>query len=168
MTTVDRVKAAKNPQHALLEIAYALDRLMEMAAPPKWGEWGEPAPQTDENEWSEKPQAMKAAIEILDKGDETIVELPPADKGLQAKRADFARNSLSLDEAFDDIDGVDAYAKGGAYWLYTYDRDLVMSYPMEVRKQLVDDVMDTDEEAAVVVARDILKDPSAGSLPSVL
>ncbi len=67
--------------------------------------------------------------------------------------------SLSTEEA------ADAYAKGGPMWLYLYDRDAVMSLPVEWRRAFVEDVERDSPAQAQEMGRDILKDRGTGGNP---
>lgn len=102
---------------------------------------------------------------------EITVDLPEADPARQHARYDFAFNYAlggMLDPPLGDTEAADAYAKGGPMWLYLYDRDAVMSMPVDWRRQFVQDVEFDSPAQAHELARDILKseDPQpVGGVP---
>lgn len=155
MTCEEEVLASKNPMQAILALARALDRLVADRAAGDDGGWGEwPAAMVE-------AVAVEHAAEIIQHGDTATVELPSVSLERYHARWSFAKSTLKLDEALGDgEDWFDAYATGGPMWLYLGNRDLVMSYPVETRRAMIEDVeLDSPQDAADM-ARDILKVPT--------
>lgn len=158
-STSEAVRAAKNPQEALLCIAAGLDevlaRLAQLAEQPKPDDgWGD---------WETRPIVLNGEptfdIEIGDGATEIVFKLPTEEK--LARRRLFASEILKLqDQGLDKYgieDPIDHYAKGGPFWLYHGNRELFMQYTGDVRAMMVMDVEDDDQEAAREMARDVLK-----------
>lgn len=158
-----KVRAASNVQEALLSIAEGIDALLA-AEKSDWMTWGE----------QRKPSANFGSIadalgdeeydrrvaEIRQTNDGTEVVLPAASAEKQASRAAFEAARLNLKAYLGDgEDWNTAYAKGGPMWLYLANRDLVLSYPIDVQRAMVADVEEDDPRAAQEMGRDILKAP---------
>lgn len=169
MSVVDQVKAAKNPQEAMLVIAAALDELLSRQPTPPandgWGEWGEPEP---------------AALELVraeysDDGGTTTTFTITGDAHKKVKRAEFAeafirpafgRADLESGEWHPNEEVVDAFVNAGPLWLYAYDRDYVMSLSQDAKVQLIEDVFEDNKEEGAAFGRDVMKDQSAGQAPA--
>lgn len=61
----------------------------------------------------------------------------------------------------DGEDWTEAYELGGPMWLYLSNRDLVMSYPADVLRAMVEDVEEDSPQDAREMARDVLKEACA-------
>lgn len=101
-------------------------------------------------------------------GEEAVEVLIPApDEAKWVYRRDFALHQLKLNDYFASEHSDNApegfntwaevYAKGGPYWLYVSDRECVMSFPMELRAAMVQDVLEDNPRVAAEMGRDILK-----------
>lgn len=181
MNIVDAVKQAKNPREAILTLAYALedlqDRIAQLETAGSWDDWGdgqEPvkgtdAPvvlpeQLDEGRLERQHQEALAAMSNTD-AREIVVPAPSAEK--MEQRRMFERQQLRLREMLTslgqddpDVDWNDVYAKGGPWWLYNANRELVMSYDMPVRQQMVADLEQDSPQLAFQMSIDVLKQPA--------
>jgi hypothetical protein len=124
-----------------------------------------PLPPERSPEWLDVAQQVVAdsprAAEIVEIGDGTtdIVIKGPSPEKMQARRA-FATHVLKLNEYLgDEQNWADVYAKGGPLWLYLGNRELVMSYPQEIKKALIEDVEEDSPQDAHEMGRDLLKFP---------
>lgn len=162
-STEQWVRAAKNPQEALVAIALALDRieagLVVRAEAVSWlQDWNE------SGEVSSSPPSVTAFMnEMADArtelDGEDIVIPGPSDAKME-RRIDFEGKYLKLHEYLEgDEDWTEAYAKGGPRWLYYGNRDLVMSYPEWTRQQMIMDIEEDSPEEAHEIGRDLLKQP---------
>lgn len=163
MTYVEQVKGAKSPLHAMLVVAGALDDMMAVLtgiAKPvvadeyDWGAWSAPA-----------QAEAKPLIQATDVSEgERVVKLAPPTESKQLLRKQFAEGVLKLGTVLGDAPAemtwAEAYAKGGPLWLYTGNRDVVMTYPLEIRAAMVADVEEDDPHTAQEMGRDVLKQPS--------
>lgn len=155
MTIKEQVEAAASPKDAMLVIASALDTLIENSS----------ATQSDwDSGWDETP----AATITVDEDGNATVDLREVGPELREARREFARDVLRLHEAYKDGEQfIDAYGKGGPYWLYLSDRDFVLGLPEDTKRRMLDDLNRQDPKTATEVARDILKNPEPGELPSL-
>lgn len=157
MTFIDDVQRAKSPREAMLNLAAGLDTLVErldaLEINNSWDSWGA----------EDGPRAP----EIIEKGDETEVVIPPPTPTKMKLRRILERQQLKIGEYLNDDteDWTEVYAKGGPTWLYIFDRDLVMSLPMSTRQALVADLEEDDPKAAAEMARDILKQSADATGP---
>jgi hypothetical protein len=174
MTVVDDMRAARNPQEAMLVIAEALDAIIvNMQAPQTptntWGTW-----ESDTPEFAPYPDVpvthmLAGAVDTrkpvvtvtVDEGEDTDsvdVNIAPVSPKKQEARRRFAADVLQLEaELGAGVDWAETYAKGGPVWLYEGNRELVMQYPQHIRSELVRDLMEDDPQAADEMGRDILK-----------
>lgn len=155
-TYAEAVRSAPNPQAAMIVLAEALDEIRFLLE-------SQPAPASDDG-WGTWEPPITAV------GDDEHVEVSikrttdPA--RLEARRA--LAHAMELDTNLPDVeDAIDVYVKGGPLWLYTGNREFVMSLPMAMRQQMVLDVEQDDHQTAQEMGRDVLKDPSPGELPSL-
>lgn len=91
-------------------------------------------------------------------GEIPMVDLPEASPERRVARAAKAvewrlADGLTMDEA----DVIECFAKGGAQWLYLYNRALVIDMPTEWKVWMVDDVAQDSERDALEMGRDIFK-----------
>lgn len=164
MTTVEAVKAAKNPQGALLAIAQAIDDLRADIAKQRlevddgWGDW-------DSTTIEDDIDVPARVLEIEEDEGETTIHLKPVDEAKRERRRQFAINVLQLADNLPELGpgGPEVYAIGGPLWLYHGNRDLFMSYPDATRKMMCDDILEDDPTTADEVARDVLKDADPGN-----
>lgn len=168
MTLVETVQAARSPRAAMLEIAAAIDVLIERVEKleqlDSWDEWpdepSEDLPAEDEAQVQaqlddfEARHAAAVARMANDKPTEIVLPKPSEEKW--HRRLAFARDQLKLG-----ADQADAYAKGGPYWFYCHDRDAFMSYGWETRRAMVADIDEDNKELAAEVSRDALKRENA-------
>lgn len=149
----EQVRAARNPQEAMLILARGIDAVLEalvnqpVMIDDGWGAWSE-APSTG------------AHTEITGDAEHTEVVVPATSAEKMEQRRHFEEHTLKLAEYFPDEDGTDwneAYAKGGPRWLYYGNRELVMSYPDQVRAAMVEDVLEDSPQEAEEIGRDLLK-----------
>lgn len=163
--TYQRVQQAKNPQHAMLAIATALDEIRVMLKPlmtPQviapsnpWGEWPAPTDLIDDLPHSATLD-NRAVIDVID-GD---VIVKPVSEERQDERRYFAHDSRLAEfygPSLSAQEFEDAYIKGGPRWLYYTNRDAVMQMPVSLRQQLVDDILLDSPSEADEIGRDILK-----------
>jgi hypothetical protein len=163
MNTEAQVRAAKNPQEALLAIAHALDEILERDTPaPGWGQWDAlPELAATLTDYRPLDESHQRAAEVLGTGiegdpSEVILKVPSTEK--QILRRLFEGQQLRLREHLGDgEDWTEAYAKGGPLWLYHGNRDLVMSYPDHVKAAMIADVDEDSHQDAHEMSRDILK-----------
>lgn len=155
MTVEAQVRAAKNPQEALLAVARGIDevlaRLEQTRPADGWGEWEEPAESRED--WNRRRAFEVEHSEDLEK---SLVTLPSVSEEKKAKRRALAE-AMALDTEFPGIEAVETYAKGGPVWLYTGNRDFVMGLPDHMRAEMVRDVLEDDPETAHDMGKDILK-----------
>jgi len=170
MSVVDQVKAAANPQEAMLAIAAALDELLSRQPTPPandgWGEWGavdEPAPL----------ELVRA--EYSEDGGTTTTFTVTSDPNKKIKRAEFAdafirptfgRADLESGEWHPNEEVVDAFINVGPLWLYAYNRDFVVGLSQDAKVQLIEDVFEDNKEEGAAFGRDIMKDTAAGEAPA--
>lgn len=176
MSTVDQVRAAKSSQEAMIALAQALDtiglKLVELVHSPPMASgfdaWDSPRWETG-NQQEEAFRVEQAAAE-----GGAIIDLPAPSPARFVERLTFGEQSLRLDEYYKNAEGTvtapegydswnHVYAKGGPYWLYTQDRDLVMGLPYSTRQALVADLEQDDPKIAAEVGRDILKQDAESS-----
>lgn len=165
-TCVEALRAAKSSQEALLVLAEALDRIEAQLAVSAQ----EPAPPADP--WALDHTAWNGPVPIKVEEDldaeTTTVVLPPPSKAAQNRRRALAP-LLGMEHAWGGSaeDWTEVFVKGGAVWLYTTDRALVMGLPPATRRALVQDALDTDPQFAHEMGRDVLKDEEPGELPNI-
>lgn len=175
-STTEAVKAARNPQEAMLAIAQGIDavlaKLDERAESDGYWttHWDGHYP-TSVAEFGDALKASYLRSPIFTtEGDDEHVEVnirPVTDPGRLAERRALA-HAMELDDNLPHVeDAIDVYVKGGPIWLYTGNREFVMSLPMAMRQQMVLDVEQDDHQTAHEMGRDLLKDPSPGELPSL-
>lgn len=156
----------------MLAIAHSLDALLELVVELKvktvpqdsWGNWGpfDAAALSDDD-----PPTAPLTAEVDEHGDVEVNIKPVTDPGRLAERRALA-HAMELDTNLAGVeDAIDVYVKGGPLWLYTGNRDFVMSLPMAMRQQMVLDVEQDDVKTAHEMGRDLLKDPNPGELPSL-
>lgn len=158
MNVQQQVQEAASPQEALAVIARGLDALFQEIQDIKaqrdaalvdsstWGTWD-----------TGRPEDRVKVTEDADGN--TEVELPPVTDEMKDKRRKFARN-IGLED-----DNIEYYAKGGPLWLYLGDREFVMGLPVEWRRDMVQDVMETGlTKDAEEMGRDVLKDEGPGNV----
>lgn len=166
--TVTNVKQAKSPQEALLFIAAALDQVLDRLDNAKvddgWGEW---TPlQGQEVLYGARPGP--AYTETPDGEDSTLIDIKPVSDEKRARREAFATEVLDFgaytkELELDEDTAVQAYGLGGPVWLYLGNRELFMQYPWDVRRVMVQDVLEEDPEVARDMGRDVLvMDEDAG------
>lgn len=143
----DRVKQAPNPQAALIVIAEALDLLIAQDADDDWGEWNRPV-----------EKDVTTPFDVEESEDNLVITYKKPSDHKWGTRWAFAKDVLELQGMLPNIDDVvAAYADGGPLWLYHGNRELVMSYPMSARQQMVADVLEDYPKEAHEMGRDILK-----------
>lgn len=168
MSVEAQVRGAKNPQEALIAVAKGIDQILEMLtaqlAPAQagWGAW-QPAEAIGDGQFD-------PVYAVEGDEDETTVTIPPASEEKRAKRRELA-GAMALEEhatfaGIEDIEEI--YAKGGPVWLYTCDRDFVMSLPDYMRREMVADVLEDDPVTAHDMARDVLKDTDNAGIAKAL
>lgn len=147
--TQNAVMAATTPQQAMLELAVSLDRLHAKIDEPSasvdpWGAWD---------------KSLDTDGEVVD--DKIPDQYPGSERHEQ--RLKFATNSLQLA-------GPEAvqYAMAGPLHVYLNDRELVMQYPMAIRRLMVQDVELDSPKDAQEMSRDILKSTEAGMVGGVM
>lgn len=104
-----------------------------------------------------------------------MVDLPPASPQRQVRRRAMAEQldlpgffpivMRTTEEARQGL--IDAYVKGGPFWIYMDNRDLIMQMPMWARQEMVEDVNEIgDVRLAHEFARDVMKteDEKGGTL----
>lgn len=178
MTTrgLEAVQSAKSPRDALLRLAALIDGLIDRIdaleeAGGEWDTWPEADQHRVEPE-QESPEQFRrrveeeqhqAALEAMNNANPNEIVLPTPSAQKMERRRLFERQSLRLSTMVGDLtddEGNDAYAKGGPWWLYNFDRELVMSYPDEIRARMVADIEEDDPQLAHQVSIDILKKPA--------
>lgn len=157
MSYETQVKASKSAPEGLAIVARGIDEILKLLAErPADDGWG----------WSaaDEPTGL-LTVEEDENGDVTVVLAGVSDEKYASRRS-FAENELQL-HAHVDTEGdiIHAYGVGGPLWLYTGNRELVMSFPYETRQKMVMDVLEDDPDMAGEMGRDILKDPEAGGAP---
>lgn len=164
-----QVTEAKSPQEALLVVAQGIDAILgrldeQTATTSTWGDWDVmPNPNPEPLMGRNAP----LTTEVDEHGDVEVNIKPVTDPGRLAERRALA-HAMELDVNLEGVeDAIDVYVKGGPLWLYTGNRDFVMSLPMAMRQQMVLDVEQDDHATAHEMGRDLLKDPSPGDLPSL-
>lgn len=164
MTYETQVREAQSPKDALLVIARALDELLAcqfVEATPKadaWGGWVAHDPTTAITQQMTNEPVPPQRVRINQGEDTSEVVLPTVGAERYKARCAFAESQLQLSAHLGDgEDWVWAYGKGGPMWLYLSNRDLVMSYPEEIRRRMVEDVEQDSPEDAHEMSRDILK-----------
>ena len=178
MSIEAQLHGARNQQEALSIIARALDRIETKL--------NELTPQQDDawSAWSSEPATLATKLDQLREMEppappeelpaqfDVVMNIPKVSEERQAQRLMFAQQTLKLDEYFGNVDEhntvpegyeswAEIYAKGGPVWLYNAaeatGRDCIMSYPHEIRKSMIEDVMLDNGPLAAEMARDILK-----------
>lgn len=150
MNTEAAVRAAKNPQEAMLALATSLDALRELVT-----HLNVP---TDELALEWTPDQAEQRTRITTTDDSADIEIPPPNEERLEQRRIFEQQQLRLGEHLGTSeDWTEAYAKGGPMWLYLGNRDLVMSYPESIRAAMVEDVIATSPLDAEEMGRDVLK-----------
>lgn len=165
MTYHDDVQAAQSPKDALLVIARALDELLAcqfVEATPKadaWGGWVAHDPTTAITQQMTNEPVPPQRVRINQGEDTSEVVLPKVSPERYIARTAFADAQLKLNDHLGagEVDWIAAYGVGGPMWLYLGNRDLVMSYPEEIRRRMVEDVEQDSPEDAHEMSRDILK-----------
>ena len=171
------VRAAKSPREALLYLARALDELENTRAADPWESWGdEPVTAADAMfEDLVEPDGTRTRHDVgkhpwtdpvrqWPKTDAAgqLVFPTVTDPGRLAARKQLAEQGLMLHSILDDVDPVydwvAAYVTAGPLYLYHGNRELVMSYNEDVRRQMVADVELDDPVAAQEMSIDILKE----------
>lgn len=90
--------------------------------------------------------------------DTTTVALPvPSYTQLVDRRQWAASRKLHEFLPLSEVEAEDAFTKGGPMWLYLYDRDAVLSLPVEWRRELVEMIAEDSIPESQEVGRDILK-----------
>lgn len=182
MTYVEKVKGAVTPMEALLLLAQGLDDAVLMReAPDPWAGWSNPemrsriqalheaeAPLYERLAASEAEDrvlyntAAQPLVSVVDVNrDERLIKLAKPTESKLLQRRQYAETVLKLDtvllEAPAGLTWPEVYAKGGPMWLYTGNREIFMSYPINVRQAMVADIEEDDPETAQEVGRDVLK-----------
>lgn len=166
MTVEQDVLAAGSPREALLVLARAIDDLS--SSPDPWGEWYAAATVTPASHVaasrSDQPRTNYGALMVPDVLPEAAdaeleVDVPPPSLSKMITRLRFEAQALHIGEYLNDDteDWSAAYAKGGPVWLYTNNRELVMSLPESTRAAMIEDVIEDNPELAHEMSRDILK-----------
>lgn len=162
MTLLEQVQQAKTPRAAIMLLAQAIDELL--AQPDEWDEWAEL-----EKESAPAEPTASNSIQVKQGDGQAEVVLPTPSVEKQLKRATFADQQIKLGEYAknanewpDEPEGgleswTDVYSIAGPYWLYTVDREFVMSLNRTARTAMIEDIEEDDPETARIVARDILK-----------
>jgi hypothetical protein len=175
-STEQQVRAATSPQEAILVLAKALDRALQGIAEihtnlqygkadNAWDQIGWSEPIDHSSEWlmtaQDQAKSNDRAVEVIENGDTTdIVLRTPSEEKMQRRR-EFEAQHLRLSETLGDAeDWNEAYAKGGPMWLYIGNRELVMSYPEQVRSLMIEDVIEDSPKDAHEMGADLLKQPS--------
>lgn len=183
---VDLVRAARTPSEAIIRLATAVEvaldemreRIEELGlADDGWGEWeADPEPVESNAERGETEAEFEArmerqhqeALERMNNTDQgALTTLPPTDEKKEQRRM-FERQQLRLQEMLEslgqlpetDVDWTEVYATGGPFWLYSMNRELFMSYDIQVRQRMVTDIEEDDPQLAYQVALDALKQPA--------
>lgn len=164
MSYAARIKAAPNPQAALVVVGEGIDALLRaLESRPVDDPWAWPG--------ADPPQPDIHGGDLVtveeDENGDVIVKLAEVSPEKYEKRKKFADQQLQLGSHIPVAEGdiCHAYGVGGPLWLYTGNRDLFMSYPVGTIKAMIADIMEDDHVTADEVARDVLKDKSAGELP---
>lgn len=169
-----RVAEAKSPLMALLVVASALDDLRalvqdQQAAGQVWNEWGEiPDPTSDSPvaaTRADQPRtnygALMEATAPTPEAANTEVELDVPTPSLTKliARARLETQAIRIGDYLNDHseDWNEAYARGGPVWLYTLNRELVMSLPEDARIAMIQDVEEDNPALAQEMGRDMLK-----------
>lgn len=162
MTVASDIRQVKRPVDALLSLAHEIDRLKARvdaleAGGAGWDSWGdEPEPTIESLHGAE---TAEPPVTVTPES----VMFRPVSEEKQARRRQFADQQLHLQQALSNVDDtedwIEHYVMGGPLWLYYGNRELVMSYPDEVRAQMVADVDEESSEIAHEMSRDILKHP---------
>lgn len=97
--------------------------------------------------------------------DSTTVDLPAVSPAKFVQRLKFAKDTLRLNEMLPEgEDWESAYAKGGPLWLYYGNRDYVMGLSIDVRREMVRDVLEESPTEAAEMSRDVLKATDGGEM----
>lgn len=164
MSIEEQVREAPSPQAALIVIAQALDTLLylnqhaaeqQAAADAAWG-------------WDAPPQTARALLSITEHENEVTVDIAPVTDPIRLEQRRALAHAMDLDTNLPNVENaIDVYEKGGPLWLYTGNREFVMSLPYEMRRMMVQDVEQDNVTTAHEMGRDLLKDPDPGHVPSL-
>lgn len=162
MSTYEAVQNSKNMQEALLHIAASLDLILDnqevaQTTTDSWGVW--------DNEITAPLSVVETEPTVeLDVDGNNVITLPVVSAAQQQKRRELAETLGMEHESWYTDEHIDAYVKGGAYWLYSGNREFVMSLPETTRRILVQDVADAGmTEQAWEMQRDVLKEGAGAS-----
>lgn len=168
MTVAEAVTKSTSPLEALLAVARGIDLILEREAKAEiWSEWGSiatasPVAATREDQPRTNFGALMTADQVPEAADAEIeVEVqPPSVERLLARKL-LEEQSIHIGDYLNDHseDWNLAYIKGGPVWLYTNNRELVISLPEATRKAMIEDVLEDNPEMAHEMSRDILKQP---------
>lgn len=109
------------------------------------------------------PEEGQRTNQIVSAEGDVIVEVPQVSAEKEHQRLLFADEMLKLGEAYP-LQGdefIASYGQAGPLLLYYTDRDFVMQQPDGIKRQMVEDVLETAPQEAHEFARDILKDGEA-------
>lgn len=186
MTTYsNQVRATKSPKEALTIIAHALDELAARIDALEeggsgWDDWGD-ADNTaviaaEQRDWFHEPikagqeatgyqfDAPMGSVKTEQHGSQMVYVFPTPSDEKQERRRLLERQQLQLAKALGPEEPEPeggwngAYAKGGPWWLYAHNRELLMSYPSEVRRAMVADVEEDSPKLAYEMGLDVLKE----------
>lgn len=164
MSLEEDIKQCSTPTEALLMLARAIDDLRAATWEPQ-DPWSQPL------DWGDTPPAdLGPAMEVQSGDDWSEITIRPVSDEKQEKRELFAQEVLMLEnlDGIDDEEAYAAYAKGGPLWLHVFDREYVMGLSIQARMGMVADVLEEDREAAHLLSRDILKNPTPQELGEFL
>lgn len=168
MGTTDRIMGMPSPRRGLYEVATIIEELeaqvatltkrvraLEATASDEWSQWGDP-------DGGQPVDAVsRERVTVSPDGDKVEIDLPVADSEKQAKREAWAQE-IKLDEQIPVENACEVYGRVGPRWLWLGNRKIVMSWPEEWRRAMVEDLMEDDIYRAAEMGRDILKQDASG------
>lgn len=176
--TIERISAvacverSRNPREAVLAIARIVDELerhvnnLEKAGG-DWGAWDldvdltSPVAATRADQPRTNYGALMEATAPTPEAANTEVELDVPTPSLTKliTRARLETQAIRIGDYLNDHseDWNEAYARGGPVWLYTLNRELVMSLPEDARIAMIQDVEEDNPALAQEMGRDMLK-----------
>lgn len=167
MTVADEVVKSGSPLEALLAVARGIDQILEREAKAEvWGEWGaistaSPVAATRADQPRTNYGALMEATAPTPEAANTEVELDVPTPSLTKliTRARLETQAIRIGDYLNDHseDWNEAYARGGPVWLYTLNRELVMSLPEDARIAMIQDVEEDNPALAQEMGRDMLK-----------